>query len=113
MDEEIINIKGKRKMVIDRKKLGIGTRIEMKEHGFNIKISRKIAMDHLKDNPNYYSKNKKVYLTSKNNGHTHNWRYKINRTSINSGHSHPLDFNKRIAKRGRTNHIHRLLKSFA
>ena len=37
------------------RELKIGTRIEKKEHGFNLRISRKIAMDHIKEFPKYYT----------------------------------------------------------
>ena len=40
------------------RELTIGTRIEKKEHGFNMKISRKIAMDHIKEHPRYYTDKK-------------------------------------------------------
>lgn len=53
----------------------------------------------------------KTYITSKNDGHIHTWRYGDKRTSINSRHSHPIDFNKRIAKKGKTNHTHKLLRT--
>ena len=45
-------------MVINKRELDIGTRIERKEHGFNLRISRKIAMDHIKENPRYYTHKK-------------------------------------------------------
>ena len=64
---EIINIKGKERVVIDKR------------------------------------------ITSINNGHRHTWKLFDKRTSINSGHSHPIDFNKKIAQMGKTNHTHRLL----
>ncbi len=48
-------------------------------------------------------------ITSMNNGHRHTWKLFNKRTSINDGHSHPIDFNKKIAKKGNTNHTHRLL----
>ena len=105
---EIINIKGKERVVINKRELEIGTKIERKEHGFNLRISRKIAMDHIKGHPNYYSeKNKRI--TSINNGHRHTWKLFYKRTSVNSGHSHPIDFNNKIAKMGNTKHTHRLL----
>lgn len=55
MGVEIINTKGREKVAINRRELKIGTRIERKEHGFNIKISKKIAMDHIKEYPQYYT----------------------------------------------------------
>ncbi len=48
-------------------------------------------------------------ITSINNGHRHTWKLFNKRTSIDSGHSHPIDFNNKIAKKGKTNHTHRLL----
>ncbi len=108
MVEEIINIKGRERVVINKRKLDVGIRIERKEHGFNLKISRKIAMDHIRKNPNYYTRrNRKI--TTLNNGHRHTWKLFNKRTSVNDGHSHPIDFNKKIAKMGKTNHTHRLL----
>ncbi len=104
---EIINI-GREKVVINKRELDIGTRIEKREHGFNLRISRKIAMDHIKEFPRYYT-GKNERITSMNNGHRHTWKLFNKRTSINDGHSHPIDFNKKIAMKGKTNHIHRLL----
>lgn len=48
-------------------------------------------------------------ITSMNNGHRHTWKLFNKRTSIDSGHSHPINFNKKIAMRGKTNHTHKLL----
>lgn len=45
-------------MVINKRELAIGTMIEKKEHGFNLIISRKIAMDHIKESPKYYTHNR-------------------------------------------------------
>lgn len=45
-------------MVVSKRELEIGTRIERKEHGFNIRISRKIARDHIEEFPRYYTDNK-------------------------------------------------------
>ena len=42
-------------MSISKKELDIGTRIERKEHGFCLRISRKIAMDHIREFPKYYT----------------------------------------------------------
>lgn len=42
-------------MVINKRELDTGTRIERKEHGFSIPISRKIAMDHIKEFSKYYT----------------------------------------------------------
>lgn len=38
-----------------KREIDIGTRTERKEHGFNLRISRKIAMDHIKETPKYYT----------------------------------------------------------
>lgn len=38
-----------------KRELEIGTRIERKEHGFNLNISRKIAKDHIKEFSKYYT----------------------------------------------------------
>lgn len=105
---EIINIKEREKVAINRRELEIGTRIEKREHGFNLRISRKIAMDHIKGHPKYYTR-KDERMTSINNGHRHTWKLFNKRTSMDSGHSHPIDFNKKIATMGNTNHTHRLL----
>jgi len=43
------------KNMVNKRELDIGTRIEKKEHGFSITISRKIAMDHIKEFPRYYT----------------------------------------------------------
>ena len=40
---------------IDPKQLAKGTRIEMKEHRIPKKFARKIAGDHLRQHPRYYS----------------------------------------------------------
>lgn len=53
---------------------------------------------------------KKRFSTSKNNGHRHSWRFGDKRTSIDSGHSHSINFKKKIAEKGKTNHIHKLLR---
>ena len=37
------------------RELRIGTRVERKEHGFNLRISKKIAKDHIKEFPKYYT----------------------------------------------------------
>lgn len=42
-------------MIVNKRELDIGTRIEKMEHGFNLRISRKIAMDHIKEYPKYYT----------------------------------------------------------
>jgi len=41
--------------VVSKKELEIGTKIEKKEHGFSMAISRKIALDHIKEFPKYYT----------------------------------------------------------
>lgn len=91
------------------RELKIGTMIERKEHGFSYAISKKIARDHIRENRNYYSINKK-HFTSTNDKHRHIWIFTKKRTSINSRHSHPINLKKMIAEKGRTNHTHRLLK---
>ena len=53
---------------------------------------------------------KAKYLTSRNDGHNHTWRWGDKKTSVDRGHSHPLNFNKMLAMKGRSDHIHRLLK---
>ena len=108
MAEEIINIKGRERVVINKRELEIGTRIERREHGFNIKISRKIAIDHIREHSKYYTR-KNERITSLNNGHRHTWKLFNKRTSVNLGHSHPIDLNNKIAKMGNTKHTHRLL----
>ena len=40
---------------INKKELKIGTKIEM-EHTLNKDVAKKIALDHLKEYPNYYTK---------------------------------------------------------
>lgn len=42
--------------------LVIGTAHEMAEHGLDMKMGAKIASDHLKEHPDYYSKLKQVGL---------------------------------------------------
>lgn len=44
-----------------KKQLKMGKEVE-KEHGGNIKKATKVAMDHLAENPMYYSKLKKAKL---------------------------------------------------
>ena len=68
-----------------KEELDFGTFIEMMEHELSKKISRKIAKDHLDENPKYYSRHKsKRYLTSKNNKHRHTWNYFYKKTSVDS-----------------------------
>lgn len=43
----------------DPKQLAMGIRVEL-EHTKNLKIAREIAMDHLKEDPRYYTKLKKI-----------------------------------------------------
>lgn len=57
MEEDIINIK-RRNMAVSKRELDIGTRIERKEHGFCVRISRKIARDHIEEFPKYYTDKK-------------------------------------------------------
>lgn len=56
---DIMETKKRSVTSISKKELDIGTRVEKKEHGFNLKTSRKIAMDHIKEFPRYYTH--KVY----------------------------------------------------
>jgi len=44
-----------------KKQIKMGQKVE-KEHGVNIKKAKRIAMDHLAENPKYYSKLKKAKL---------------------------------------------------
>jgi hypothetical protein len=44
-----------------KKQLNIGKKVEL-EHGGNLKKATKIAMDHLAENPKYYTKLKKAGL---------------------------------------------------
>ena len=44
----------KTKQISFLKQLNKGTKTEMREHKLGWKISRKIALDHMKENPNYY-----------------------------------------------------------
>lgn len=97
------------RMVVSRRELDIGTRIERREHEFSIAVSRKIARDHIRKNPYYYSMDKK-HFTSIKNGHKHFWKYNNKRTSIDDNHSHPINFKKMVAEKGRSDHIHKLLK---
>ena len=53
---------------------------------------------------------KRKFLTSVNNFHTHTWKFGDKRTSINNSHSHPINFRKKLAEKGKTNHTHKLLK---
>jgi hypothetical protein len=42
------------KIKVNKKQLAKGTRIEQGEHHLGLKLSRKIASDHLKEHPNMY-----------------------------------------------------------
>jgi|LakMenEpi03Aug12_release.lakeMendotaPanAssembly.Ray.scaffolds.fasta_scaffold1061166_2 hypothetical protein len=44
-----------------KKQLKMGQKVE-KEHGVNLKKAKRIAMDHLAENPKYYTKLKKAKL---------------------------------------------------
>lgn len=44
--------------MVSKRELDIGTRIERKEHGFSLAISRKIARDHIEEFPKYYTHKK-------------------------------------------------------
>ena len=54
---------------------------------------------------------KQKYITSSEYKHNHTWRWGDKKTSIDMGHSHPLNFNKMLAEKGRSDHIHKLLKT--
>lgn len=41
-----------------KKALAKGAKVEKREHGLSMKSSRKIARDHLCENPRYYSKSR-------------------------------------------------------
>ena len=41
--------------IVDRHELEMGIKKEMTEHGMSEQKARKTAMDHLKENPHYYS----------------------------------------------------------
>lgn len=49
-------------------------------------------------------------FTSFNNDHRHTWKKGNKRTSTDSGHSHPINLKRMLAEKGKTNHIHKLLK---
>jgi hypothetical protein len=61
MDEEDIAKKDKVPVSTIEKQIKMGKRVE-KEHGVNIKKAKRIAMDHLAENPKYYTKLKKAKL---------------------------------------------------
>jgi hypothetical protein len=61
MDVEDIAKKHKVPVSTIKKQLKIGKKVE-KEHGGNIKKAKKVAMDHLAENPKYYTKLKKAKL---------------------------------------------------
>lgn len=42
-------------IIVDSKELQTGIKKEMSEHGMSEKEARKTAIDHLKENPHYYS----------------------------------------------------------
>ena len=44
--------------MISEKELEIGTKIENEEHGYSVSRSRKIARDHIKEFPKYYTDKK-------------------------------------------------------
>jgi len=44
------------RLKIDSRALERGARVEKREHGLSLKASRKIARDHLCENPRYYGK---------------------------------------------------------
>lgn len=51
-------MKRRRCKVFSKQALEKGTRIERREHGVPLKFARKIARDHLCENPKYYVKMK-------------------------------------------------------
>jgi hypothetical protein len=61
MDVEDIAKKHKVSVSTVKKQIKMGQKVE-KEHGVNIKKAKKIAMDHLAENPKYYTKLKKAKL---------------------------------------------------
>lgn len=61
MDLEDIAKKHKVSVSTIKKQLKIGKRVEL-EHGGNLKKAKKVAMDHLAENPKYYTKLKKAGL---------------------------------------------------
>lgn len=61
MDEEDIAKKHKVSVSTIKKQIKMGQKVE-KEHGVNIKKAKRIAMDHLAENPKYYTKLKKAKL---------------------------------------------------
>ncbi len=50
------------------------------------------------------------YFTSWVNGHKHTWKRGNKRTSVDAGHSHPINFSRKMAEKGRTDHTHKLLR---
>ena len=55
------NIAAKHKVSVStiRKQLGMGSKVE-KEHTRDSKVAREIALDHLSELPNYYTKLKRI-----------------------------------------------------
>jgi hypothetical protein len=50
-----------KQLEIDENELKIGIAEEAKEHGLNQEEARKIAMDHLREHPDYYTRMKKCF----------------------------------------------------
>lgn len=61
MDVEDIAKKHKVNPSVIKKQLNMGKKVEL-EHGGSIKKAKKVAMDHLAENPKYYTKLKKAKL---------------------------------------------------
>jgi len=61
MDEEDIAKKDKVPVSTIKKQIKMGKKVET-EHGVNMKKAKRIAMDHLAENPKYYTKLKKAKL---------------------------------------------------
>lgn len=53
-------------IVVDAKELKMGIQKEMEEHGMSYKEAHKTAIDHLKENPHYYSISEKAGLEEEN-----------------------------------------------
>lgn len=58
--EEMSEMNPVSSMKIDPNQLKMGILMEKEEHGFDDKISQKIAMDHLKEIPDYYTRLEKM-----------------------------------------------------
>lgn len=94
-----------------------GLVIEKKEHsGLNPLSIAQLVLDHLKENEYYYSKQNsekesfimKEALTSKDDGHRHEWSPGQEFTSVNEGHKHEIEEVSRMALES-DGHSHKLL----